>query len=286
VDINKEKLECTGERLIEDDYKYSASRYLIYLFHIATYDFSLPFVGNKKVLDFGSGSGYGTHRIAGECDHIIGIDISADAVNFANSRYKASNLEYLKIDKIEVAPLPFADNSFDTVISFQVIEHIHRVDLYLKEIKRVLKPAGTLIIATPDRETRLFPGQRPWNLYHLFEYSPDTFSKAISPVFPETTLYGMSGTPGVIDIEIKRTQQLRMITYLFTFPFCPEWYRVLMLKMLKFASKTLGNLVGSKSPSNSIESKFSFDINNITIDKHLKKSVNIISISTNSKENK
>lgn len=283
MNINKDRLECTGERLIEDEYKSSESRYLIYLFHIATYNFCLPYVRGKKVLDFGSGSGYGTHLIANECAHITGIDISGEAVDFANSRYRANNLDYVKIDKIETKPLPFDDNTFDTVISFQVIEHIHRVDLYLREIKRVLKPAGTLIIATPDRKTRLFPGQRPWNIYHIYEYSPESFIKAVSPVFPETTLYGMSGKPGVIDIEIKRTDQLRLATYIFTFPFCPEWYRQLTLKMLKFAGKTVASLFSKNTKGSEIEQNFNFDIHDITIEKNIGNSVNIVSISINNK---
>jgi len=285
VDINKGKLECTGERLIEDDYKSSASRYLIYLFHIATYNFCIPYVRNKTVLDFGSGSGYGTHLIANQCAHVTGIDISDEAVDFANTRYKASNLEYIKINKIETAPLPFADSSFDTVISFQVIEHIHRVDLYLSEIKRILKPAGTLVIATPDRKTRLFPGQKPWNLYHVYEYSTDSFAKTVSAHFPDTTLYGMSGKTGVIDIEIKRTALLRLATYLFTFPFCPEWYRQLSLKTLKFAAKTMRNLLGKNNSGQLAEQKFSFDIHDIKIEKNIDNSVNIVSVSINSKNN-
>ena len=50
-------MDCTGERVIEEEYRKNSNTYLIYLFHRATYNFAVPFVQNKTVLDFGCGSG-------------------------------------------------------------------------------------------------------------------------------------------------------------------------------------------------------------------------------------
>ena len=147
-------LEPTGERVIEEHYRGSAEDYLIYLFHIVTYDFAMPIVHGARVLDFGCGSGYGTARIASGCDAVIGVDISQDAIAFAGSRYHSENLSYRVVEPVEKAPLPFNDNSFDCVLSFQVIEHVIDPDAYLWEVLRVLRPGGKFIIATPDRSTR------------------------------------------------------------------------------------------------------------------------------------
>ena len=62
------RYEPTSERVSEEPYRTGPdSDYLIYLFHIATYDFAVPFVSGRHVLDFGCGTGYGTHRIAAAC---------------------------------------------------------------------------------------------------------------------------------------------------------------------------------------------------------------------------
>ncbi|MDH5631870.1 MAG: class I SAM-dependent methyltransferase [Gammaproteobacteria bacterium] len=272
------KLACTGERVIEDDYKSSASRYLIYLFHIATYNFCTPYIRNKRVLEFGSGSGYGTFLIAPECRHIIGIDISVDAINYAKSRYQRDNLEYRNIDDINTTDLPFTDNEFDTVISFQVVEHIRNSDRFLSEIQRVLKPGGTLVIATPDRSTRLYPGQKPWNIFHITEYDPATFLRMMSRSFPETTLYGMTARGSVVDIETRRTEKLRKAAYPFTFPFCPEWYRQMSLGLLKKIQSFLPRAGHAETDS---ETRFGFSLDDIVIDKDAAPSVNIVSVSIN-----
>ena len=66
--------------------------------------------------------------------------------------------------------MPFADASFGAVLSFQVIEHLDRPDAYLAEASRVLAPGGVLLLATPDRATRLYSWQQPWNRFHVTEY--------------------------------------------------------------------------------------------------------------------
>lgn len=278
-----DSLACTGERVIEDDYKKTPSRYLIYLFHIATYNFCLPYLQGKKVLEFGSGSGYGTHRISGACQHITGVDISAEAIAYAKSQYVSDNLKYQVIRDIQSEPLPFSDNEFDVVISFQVMEHIRQVDKYLAEIQRVLRDGGTLIIATPDRTTRLFPGQRPWNRYHVNEHDPGSFLATMVPRFPDTTLYGMSARRDVIDIELNRTRRTRLITYPFSFPLCPEWYRQLFLGLSKKISALLSGPADNSAEDSRDHPDYGFSLDDIEISQNASPSVNIISVSSNSR---
>jgi SAM-dependent methyltransferase len=272
--------DATSERVSEDAYQSNAGDYLIYLFHVATYEFARPFVTDKVVLDFGCGTGYGTHRLADSASHITGIDVAPGAVAFAQDRYlpqaeSAGNaLEYVRIDPVELSPLPFADNHFDTVVSFQVIEHVPSVATYLAEIRRVLKPGGTFICATPDRRWRLFPRQRPFNVFHVEEWAPKEMEQLLAPVFETTKVFGMTAPAEVINIELNRCRKTRALTYPFTFPGAPERWRSWGLRLMKgLSAKTEGAATG---PAKS----FDFDLNAIRIEPAVSPSANIVTVSS------
>lgn len=273
-----DKLICTGERVIEDAYKASASSYLIYLFHIATYEFSRTYVAGKTVLDFGCGSGYGAHLLANDCHHITGIDISPDAIAFANACYTGENLEYRSIDDVQTHALPFDDEHFDTVVSFQVMEHIPQVEKYLDEIHRVLKKDGFVVIATPDRTSRLFARQRPWNEYHVVEYAPDDFLVALGRRFSDVALFGMTAREDVIAIELRRTRLMRILTYPFTFPGAPEWYRLFGLGSMKALSRLFGSVYSRKRQQAAVDADYGFSTDDIVIAEDASPSVNIICV--------
>jgi SAM-dependent methyltransferase len=266
----------TGERVIEEHYMCSRESYLIYLMHVATYDYILAYVTGKHVLDLGCGTGYGTARIAGKCASICGVDISDEAITYATQKYHAPNLTYRTIRKIEDKRLPFADATFDVIISFQVIEHISDTETFLDEVCRLLKPSGLVIVATPDRSTRLLPAQRPWNRYHVTEYSDSSLVKLLSSRFPEPKLLRMSGRKAVIDIELKRTRYLKWLTLPITFPLAPEWLRLHGLDFLKRLNMKRSQKIVETEPS------YEFSENDIFIGENIYPSVNLIALARKS----
>jgi len=185
------------------------------------------------VLDYGCGSGYGSHFLATHCHSITGVDISADAIAYADSHYRADNLDFHTIAPAERAPLPFADSSFGVVLSFQVIEHIRQVDAYLSEIERVLQPGGVFVCATPDRSTRLLPGQKPWNVWHIREYDREALRHTLATRFTAVEVLGMGGRPDVLALELRRARRLKWLTLPFTLPVTPEFVRIGALRLLK-----------------------------------------------------
>ena len=96
------------------------------------------------ILDVGCGDGHmlRTLRSAGY-QHLHGLEIS----DYAVQRLRGEGIHMHK-GKLPRIPLP--DNTFDVVIASQVLEHVIRRRLFLKEIKRVLKPGGVACIFVPD----------------------------------------------------------------------------------------------------------------------------------------
>lgn len=172
----------------------SLDHYLNHLMHLRTYEEVLPLVRGQKVLDLGCNNGYGTDYIRTACADIVGIDVSATAIQDGRARFGASGL---RLELYDGVTLPFPDSTFDVVISFQVIEHID-VDLmprYLGGAARVLKPGSVAVFSTPNGRVRVAPGARPWNPFHVREFSPDELKALLSPYFRSMEVYGMFGSP-------------------------------------------------------------------------------------------
>ncbi|PIY96870.1 MAG: hypothetical protein COY66_02415 [Candidatus Kerfeldbacteria bacterium CG_4_10_14_0_8_um_filter_42_10] len=106
----------------------------------------------SKILDLGCHGGLMTSKIA---DYLkttaTGIDLSPKAIQYAQKKYP--RLKFLAAD-IQKG-IPFADNSFDAVTAFDVLEHIPNLKFVSQEIRRVLKPQGIFILAVP-KENALF----------------------------------------------------------------------------------------------------------------------------------
>lgn len=282
----------TSERVTVDAYQAHEGDYLIYLFHLATYDFAVPYADGRRVLDFGCGTGYGAYRIATKCKSITGVDVAGDAIGFAQARYPGENLDFRQIMPVDDEPLPFGDGSFDMVLSFQVIEHVPDPDHYLAEARRVLTDDGVMIVATPDRRTRLLPGQRPWNRYHLVEYTPDELSNKLRGHFARVELNAMSADKAIIGRELARSRALKWATLPFTFPGTPERLRQAGLGGLKSVKARLrrGDAADEQSPGSpegaaggagnipTAPARYPYDETAIKIGPGLRPSVNIVAV--------
>lgn len=99
-----------------------------------------------SVLDFGCGAGAlltAFKEISQE--NSFGVDVSKSTIDFVNKKWPNYNWMRIGIDD----KLPFENETFDCVISSEVIEHVFDVDNYLSEFWRVLKPRGILGLSCP-----------------------------------------------------------------------------------------------------------------------------------------
>lgn len=101
---------------------------------------------NDKIIDAGCGLGRWVIYLSSKGYNIIGIDNLGEAIDILKKFDKKLKLKIAGVDK-----LPFPDNSFDTYLSFGVVEHFENGPLdALREAKRVLKKGGIIILETPN----------------------------------------------------------------------------------------------------------------------------------------
>jgi SAM-dependent methyltransferase len=161
---------------------------------------------DKNVLELGCNKGFGTVIYAEHASSVKAVDTSSGAIEKARKLNARENIEYICLDSWT---LPFADNAFDLVVLFQVIEHIalDKLDIFLREIKRVTRMDGQVFFTTPNRDIRLLPFQMPRNKFHTREYSAQDLGKLLSRYFVEARVEGLFGEEALNEIERRRVRQ-------------------------------------------------------------------------------
>jgi len=174
---NPDQLMFTGERVVP----HIAQAKVYMEVHLSFYKL-FEHLMRGKVLDLACGCGYGTHTITKTADFVIGVDISKEAVHYSSLNYKADNLVFLKSGATD---LPFADDSFDNVISIETFEHVEEVEKYISEVHRVLKVGENFGFTTPNGLIHVY---KPKTLqerrgYHVWHYDHDEIKGLLSEKF-------------------------------------------------------------------------------------------------------
>ena len=195
-----EKIEFTGERVIPN-----ITPYHLFQQHINRYHFASKLTKNKVVLDVACGTGYGSdYLIKNDARRVIGLDISEEAIKYAKNNYKNLNLNFIVGDSTK---LPFKNDHFDIIVSFETIEHLKEYKKFLGECKRVLKDGGVFICSTPNKRfNSIFCDEM--NPYHVIGFNPEDFQNLIHNYFPCTKLYGQNNINIIRKKCIKTIEEL------------------------------------------------------------------------------
>ncbi|MGA2286451.1 MAG: class I SAM-dependent methyltransferase [Dehalococcoidia bacterium] len=176
------------ERLVPDETPIYMRH--LYRLHEARYRFAADHVASKQVLDVACGVGYGAALLADAgASTVFGVDVSREAIAYAQSRYARTNIHYVVAD---AAVIGMADHSVDVVTSFETIEHLERekTEPFLQELQRVLKPGGAAFISTPNGESSYKLGA-----FHTVEFSFAEFRSLLGRYFPQVTFFGQRMIP-------------------------------------------------------------------------------------------
>ena len=157
-----------------------------------------------NVLEIGSGEGYGIEIILQKNDSINFTAIDKSNYPIKKLSKKFPNITVLKQKAPSLSKIP--SHSQDFIIAFQVIEHIKNDSAFLNEIKRILKPNGTLFLTTPNKEHTI--ARNPW---HYREYEFMELENLIRTFFNSYKIHGISANQNALNYYTENKKSVEKI---------------------------------------------------------------------------
>ena len=167
---------------------------------LSAYHHAKPFI-KGDLLELGCGEGRGVELLAPLASSYIGIDKIKPIVDELRKKFP----DYEFLDGV-FPPFPFKENQFDTIVTFQVIEHVKKDEEFIREIHRVLKPGGTALITTPNIKMTL--SRNPW---HIREYTAEELIGLCKRHFDSVEMKGIAGSDRVMDYHEKNRLSVQRI---------------------------------------------------------------------------
>lgn len=173
--------------------------------HLNRYAITKSFCENKRVLDAACGEGYGSYLMKKwGANEVFGLDIDEDTIGKANKFFGSTGL---KFQCHTVEKLPFPDCYFDMIVSFETIEHLDRPDEFLKEIRRVLKPGGTIVISCPN-DPYYYKEDNVSNPFHKRKYTYFDFKELVEKYLGNNVDYFLAfAVDGFLNMPISRSTE-------------------------------------------------------------------------------
>lgn len=185
-------LRFTGERLPASSELFA----LDLARHRVAYEFAAARSHGSRVLDLGTGNGSGAGLLAATGAFVVGIDrVPPDPDVTHGVRFCVGD-----VDKP-----PFREGFFDTVVSFQVVEHLLDPRSFLVSIGRLLAPGGVAFLSTPNRGRS--DGVNP---HHVREYALEELRDLLDRHFSEVELLGVGTSPRARHQLEARSRRIRL----------------------------------------------------------------------------
>ncbi|HAA14516.1 MAG TPA: SAM-dependent methyltransferase [Cytophagales bacterium] len=142
------------------------------------------------LLEIGCGEGRGVELLAPKSSGYVALDKIGEVIEKLKQQHPEVDFRQAVVPPFE----GIADNSFDTIVTFQVIEHIKPDRKFLEEIHRVLRPGGKAIVTTPNIKKTLT--RNPW---HIREYTALQLKDLAGSIFSQVDAKGIAGNEKVME---------------------------------------------------------------------------------------
>lgn len=199
-------------------------------FQPGTYDRLLSLIPedrSMRILDVGAGQGY-------FCRRLKDLGYRVEACDGVAEGFKCPDVPFTKVDLNQTLPLP--DDHFDCVVAIEVIEHLENHFQFMREMVRVTKPGGLIIITTPN--VLSLPSRLKFLLYGYTDCAPfpldptlaEYFLEHINPISLPELLFHLERCDA--DLVALTTNRLRRSAWLPTILFYPLLALAIRLKFL------------------------------------------------------
>ncbi len=236
----------------------SAQDLINYLRNYRGYDYSNSFsnvelIKGKYIAEMGCGHGYMSIALSADVERLDGFDVDSNAItraNYLKEKYSLSNVNFSVFDGYDTN---MPAESYDVVLSADVLEHVPDPIRYLAECYRILKVKGVLILTTPNgliakKDKRIIKSHSP---YHITEYYPSELEEMLT-----------SSSFNILKIYKK----LNIVTNGYRLPFIKKFiYKSFPPKLISITSKIKSNLT-KKTEQSQPDSYANYRLTESTID--------------------
>ena len=221
VDVVNRRGKSVGVRLVKLTGKRPYAIHPKHLVEQPWHDWYLPYLERGDfVLDVGCSNGAHLVRAATACRSIVGFDYDLPQLAIAGRTIREQRLERARVLAWDITrPFPFPDRTFEKALFLDVIEHLHPRVAVLREIHRVLKDDGRLLVSGPNRENSWRRTLREAGLFaysdpdHKIEYTRQEFldeltqagfepEGAVMPVVLDTPWAGVIDAVGGVSLGL------------------------------------------------------------------------------------
>lgn len=187
----------TAERVSSHE----SSDNVIFQRHLVAYNEAAKVV-KGNVLEIGCGEGYGIEWLAPKAEKYTAIDKFPTDISLY-----AKGMQHVSFQQMSIPPIQFDSDSFDAIVTFQVIEHIEDDEGMVKEMQRVLKPGGILVLTTPNIKMSLT--RNPW---HVREYTVAQLRDLLKKYFSKVEMNGVYGNKKVMKYYEENKKSVQKFT--------------------------------------------------------------------------
>jgi len=197
--LGGELTRLTGERPVQ-----GVTPDSLLALHDAGYRAVTARVGEGRLLDLGCGQGFESVRLIAPRRSVVGVDYSIDAVEHAARIHAGSGLSVARTDALRLC---IGGGSFDYVCSSHLIEHFEHPEGHVKEMARVLKPAGRALILTPNAPADFE------NPFHVHLFGAKELRSLLSAYFSDVWVGGLDATDAVKeDFRARRERAAKVLS--------------------------------------------------------------------------